>query len=266
MGNMEQIGEDSGFWKKIPQAIINFGNKKPELLEETGTQERRKAALEVIKGALALVEKKYGTGIGDGENPKFYHNLEHTKNAVEAARMIAELAYENGNIIASEVILTEMAAAGHDLEQDLGSGDNEEESARETALSMEATHEFSIPDVEKVKKMIAATIFFLDGALVKQSVTEDYLTKIMADADLCALGQPTEYYWKTAQDFLHEIKGTATPTLEDQLAWAHRQVSLLSGHQYHTEEARTLFHHLEENLAFAKEQVARLEAEINQVK
>lgn len=266
MGNMEQIGEDSGFWKKIPRAIINFGNKKPELLEETGTQERRKAALEVIEGALALVEKKYGTGIGDGENPKFYHNLEHTKNAVDAARMIAELAYENGNIIASEVVLTEMAAAGHDLEQDLGSGDNEKESARETALSMEATHEFSIPDVEKVEKMIIATKVSFEGGAMKQGATEDYLTQIIADADLSALGQPPQKYWDTARALLKEMKNTDTPSLEDQLAWARGQISFLSNHQFYTEEARTLFPHKEANIAFAKEQVARLEGEINQVK
>jgi len=266
MGNMEQIGEDSGFWKKIPQAIINFGNNKPELFEEKGTQEKRKAALEVINGAFALVEKKYGTGIGDGESPKFYHNLNHTKSAVEAVRKIAELAFENGNLVASEVVLAEIAAAGHDIEQDLGSGENEKESARETAIDMESTHEFAIPEVEKVERMISATKVSFEGGVMKQSATEEYLTQIIADADLSALGQPPEKYWAAAQALLKEMKNTETPSLEDELAWARGQVPFLSNHQFYTDEAKKLFPHKEANIAFAKEQISRLEAEISPVK
>ncbi|MFA5997661.1 MAG: HD domain-containing protein [Candidatus Paceibacterota bacterium] len=230
---------------------------------EASSLEKGNAAFRVINFALAEVEQKYGTGMGDGENPKFYHNLEHTKNVLESARKMAELALKNGNIKIGEDILLAIVAAGHDIEQDLGSGANERESSRVIQEEMKRTRVFSEEEISKVDATLLATIFFLDGALVKQSVTDDYMTKIMADADLCALGQPTEYYWKTAQDLLHEIKGTETPSLEDQLAWAHRQVSLLSGHQYYTEEAKELFPHIEENLVFAKEQVKRLEKEMN---
>lgn len=233
---------------------------------EASVLEKRKATLEVIDFALARVEQKYGTGIGDGEKPKFYHNLEHTKNVLESARKLAELAIKNGKIKGDDEPLLEMAAAGHDLEQDLGSGKNERESSREIQEEMVKLGIFSREEIQRVDAILLATIFFLEGDLVKQSVTGDYATKIMADADLCALGQPTEYYWKTAQDFLHEIKGTTEPTLEDQLSWAERQVSLLSGHQYFTEEAKELFPHVQENLVYAKEQVIRLRGELEQAR
>ncbi|MCK9344559.1 MAG: hypothetical protein M0P64_00350 [Candidatus Pacebacteria bacterium] len=267
MGKMEQIGDASGFWGKIPKSIISFGfDNEPETEKKEETLERKEAVRVVVEQMLSLVEKKYGTGANDGENPKFYHNLVHTQNAREAAQKIAELAAKHGKIFMSEVELAEIAAAGHDLEQDLGSGENERTSARMTREEMGKTGVFSNSDIEKVEKMELATTVSFEGGVMKQSATEEYLTQVIADADLSALGQPSEQYWATAQALLKEIKNTDTPSVEDQLVWAKGQIAFLSNHEFYTDEAKELFPHKEENIAFAKEQVAALEAEISQVK
>jgi predicted metal-dependent HD superfamily phosphohydrolase len=232
--------------------------------QEVSSLEKRNAAFEMVNFALAKVEQKYGTGVGDGENPKFYHNLEHTKNVLESARKIAELAIKNGNIKVGDEVLVEMAAAGHDLVHGLSEGESERQSSHGIQEEMVKSKAFTVTESEEVNQIILATIVSFENGVMKQSATEDYLTKIMADADLSSIGQPTEYYWRVSQSYFHEIKGTESPSLEDQLAWARGQIAFISNHEFYTEEAKQLFPHKEENIMFAKEQVRRLEEEIDQ--
>ncbi len=234
---------------------------KPEVASSI---ERMSGAMEVINFALKKVEQKYGTGFGDGESPKAYHNLLHTKNVLESAGKIAALALKNGKIIEGDIDLAQIAASFHDIEQDLGGGANEEESVRLSQEEMNKTEAFELSDKEKVKKMILATIVSFENGVLKQSATDDYLTRIITDADLSALGQPPETYWATAQSLLKEMKKTDTPSYEDQLLWAQGQIAYLSNHQFYTDEARELFPHKEANIEFAKQQIKILEGEIKQ--
>lgn len=217
--------------------------------------------MKVISVAFDKVEQDYRVENSANGRVMFYHNLVHTKNVVSSARKIAERAIENGTIEDNAGVLAEIAAAFHDVEQRRGSGVNEEESVRLAQNEMTKENVFSSRDAEKVKNMILATIVSFAGGNMKQSATDDYLTKILADADLSSLGQPPEVYWASAQSLLKEIKNTDAPTLKDQLDWARGQIIFLSNHEFYTDEAKELFPHKEENIEFAKEQVRKLEAE-----
>lgn len=226
--------------------------------------ERRNIAVNLINFAFSEIERRYGTGVGGAETPRFYHNLDHTKNVVESSRKIAELAVINNKINASDTILIEIAASFHDIEQNLGPGLNERECVRILEERIAKTSSFSPSDLEKIERMILSTIVSWNGEVMKQSETDDYLTKIIADADLSSLGQPPEIYWDAAQKLLREIKNTDSPSLRDQLDWAQGQIKFLSNHEFHTNEARKIFSNKQTNIEFIKEQVKRLEKEINQ--
>lgn len=224
--------------------------------------ERGNAVKEVIDFALRMVEQKYGTGAANGEMPKDYHNLPHTKGVLEAAGKLAEVAAENGKINKSDIDLACIAASFHDVEQGFGGGANERESVRLAHEAMKKTGAFDADDFEKVESMILSTIVTFENGVIKQSETEDYLTKIIADADLASLGQAPEKYWAISQGLLFEMKKTRVVSLQDQLVWAHGQVAFLSGHEFHTEEAKQLFPHKQENIALAKKKIEEIEEEI----
>src|SRR3989344_1347059 len=175
----------------------------------------------LISYALSEVERKYGTGKDDGENPKRYHNRPHSESVLDAAGNITQLAFEAGKIAASDIHLIKIAASFHDIEQDLGSGFNESESARIAEEEMRKTGAFKEEDIQKVKRMILATNIFFENGSLRQSATDEYPTQIIADADLAHLGQESDIYWKKAKKLLKELKGTDYPSREDEIAFAH---------------------------------------------
>lgn len=260
MGKMEHQGFGNFFgFRKVAPVPANLDLEKMKAMEK-----RKTATQEVVEFALREVAQKYGANDTNVEGYKFYHNLEHTKNVLASAKKLAERAIENGNIAGAEDVLVEISAVFHDIEQGLGGGANEEESVRIAQEEMSKTKVFSLEDIEKVKKMVLSTTVSFEGGVMKQSATDDYLEKLVADADLSSLGQPSEIYWKSAQALLKETKHTDAPTLEDQLAWALGQIAFLSNHEFYTNEAKELFPHKEENIEFAKAQIKRIGAEINQ--
>lgn len=212
---------------------------------------------ELVNYALSEVERKYGTGEGDGLNPKKYHNRAHSEEVLTAARRIAQLSLEAKKIAASDISLIEIAASFHDIEQDLKSGQNEAESAQVAEEEMRKRG-FNEEDIQKVKRMIlASTVYFVDG-VSKQSATDEYLTKIISDADLASLGSETHIYWKSAKRLLQEIKTTDEPPREDVIAFTEGQTPFLTNHQYYTEEAKALFIHKQENIEFVSEYLETL--------
>ena len=221
----------------------------------------------VVKGlisyALSEVERKYGTGKDDGENPKKYHNRPHSEVVLGAARMIARLSLEAGKIAASDIPLVEIAASYHDIQQDLDSGLNEKESARIAAEEMRKTGSFKEEDIQKVTEMILATRIRFEDSIIRQFTTEEYLTQIIADADLSHLGQEPSIYWETAKNVLKELKGTDTPSREDEIAFTKGNLTLLKNHRFYTEEAGRLFPHKQQNIEFTQEHIKSLEASSN---
>lgn len=212
----------------------------------------------LITGALSEVERKYGRGSGDGEIPKAYHNRTHSEEVLSATRDIAELALKTGRISSSDIFLAEIAASFHDIEQGLGGGQNENESAKLAEEAMRKAGIFNGEDIQKVRRMILATTVHFEGAVMEQSATGEYLTQIVADADLSSLGQKPTFYWDRAERLLKEIRGTDNPAREDEVAFTKRQLILLENHQFYTEEARGLFTHKRENIEFTQQHLESL--------
>lgn len=225
--------------------------KLPEL-------ERKEKIEQLIEFALSEVKRKYGTGEGDGENPKYYHNYVHGADAVNAAKKIARLAFENGKISEEDVDLGAIAAAFHDIEQELGSGLNEEASAKIAEEKMREASIFSQEIIEKVKEMILATKVYFEDGVMRQSASEDFFTKIMADADLSALGDAPEIYWDRAVRLLKEIKNSDHLTKEDLADFAKSQGKFLSDRAYYTEEAAQAFPHLKDNIEYSRKKYKEL--------
>jgi len=214
---------------------------------DTGDIKREKGTEKLINYALSEIEKKYGTGEGDGQSPRRYHNKKHTQDVIDASVKIAQLALKKGKIKPSDIPLIQIAASFHDIEQDLGSGLNEQESARKAEEQMRKEG-FSDEEIEKVREMIMATRVSYDEGTMRQFATECYLTQIITDADLSSLGKPYALYWDRARRLLEETKGTNNPSEEDITVFMQGQIAFLQNHRFYTEEARVLFPHKKDNI------------------
>jgi len=221
---------------------------------------KEKIVRALISHALSEVERKYGKGQGDGETPKSYHNRVHAQDVLAASRQIAILSLATGKVEASDIPLIEIAAAFHDIEQGLGKGLNEIESARLAEVEMRKDGLFGEKDIQKVKRMILATTVHFKNGIMGQSATEEFLTQVIADADLSTLGQEASIYWSRAIGLLKEMKGTDDPSKEDLIVFAEGQSAFLANHQFYTEEARKLFAHKQENIEFTRAQLESLKS------
>lgn len=222
------------------------------------TRPKKEIAQTLVNYALLEVERKHGKGQGDGENPKSYHNRVHAQDVLDASRQITKRSLTAGKVETSDIPLVEIAAAFHDIEQDMDGGLNETESARLAEIEMRKNGIFNEEDIQKVRRMILATIIHFDDGIMKQSATEEFLTQVIADADLSHLGREPNIYWSRAMGLLKEIKGTNDLSKEDTITFAEGQPTFLTNHQFYTEEARRLFAHKQENITFARTQIELL--------
>jgi hypothetical protein len=95
-------------------------------------------------------------------------------------------------------------------------------------------------------------VYFEDG-IMKQSATDDYLTQILADADLAIVGDKSEVYWTKDLEPLHrEMKKTDNPSKEDLQAFIEQQTPFLTNHRFYTTEANQVFPHKQDNIQFIK--------------
>jgi len=188
---------------------------------------------------LQKIEEKYGTGKGDGITPKAYHNRRHTEAVIKAAKKIARLAWKNNKIYKKDIGLIEVAAAFHDIVQDLGSGTNEEKSAKEAEKWMRNFGGFTDREIDEVREMILATRTEKVGGRLIQSATNNYLSQILADADLAHFGSKSEVYLVWLRKFMKEQKKEMLPG---------SQKEILKKHQYYTEEAKLLYPYTKKNI------------------
>lgn len=210
----------------------------------------------LIDAALAKVDQKYGPR---GAAPKAYHNTAHTINVIEAAALIADEAIKAGKIKASDKELLLLAAAYHDIVQDFEPGRNETASADEADKAMQSAGVFGPDERTRVRKIIMASEVTITEERVSQAVTLDYLTEIMADADLAHLGKPTGIYWPTVMSLFEEFNPwqARRPTSMIKLPEAAEfGASFLKKHRFHTPEAEALFPHKDENLSFLERNMA----------
>lgn len=223
--------------------------------KEISVKEKEFAGLSLVDKGLAVMRKRYGTGVGDGETSLAYHNEDvHIKDVLRAVGLMSDLAIKKGKMLPEEKILALIAGAYHDVEQQQGSGTNEEASAQEAAKAMAAAEVFSAEEIGKVRSMILVTrVFFDQEGIMKQMITDDYLSKVMADADLWTLGASTELFWDRTIRILKEFKNTERLSKDDVQEFAAEQVLFIQSHPFHTEEARLLFPNARKNIEFCLE-------------
>lgn len=198
--------------------------------------------------ALGIIEDRYGP---DSPDHLGYHDTEHTRQVIAATMLLGNLALTRGNITQHESQLLIIAGAFHDVEQGLGSGRNETESASQAENAMRKTGLFTSDDIEKVRTGIMATQVVYDAGHLEQSAT-DYFTKLLADADLVSLGSSTEQYWDRTVGLFYEWYGERADDREARIQFMTHQITLLSTHVYYTVEARTIFTNQPFNKKYSK--------------
>lgn len=199
----------------------------------------------VIEG-IAEIDKKYGS---DGSHYLPYHNTEHAHDVMKAAVAIGKKAFLAGKITSDDVGLLELAACYHDVEHGLSGNKNEYASIDTLVKKMQAHRIFTKQDIAKVTAMIAATIVQPSKAGIVQSATNNYLTQILADADLSAFGKLFDVFWDRSNKYLHERLGKKFDTLStvEKVAFIADQIKTLQNHTYYTHEAENIYCHKREN-------------------
>lgn len=222
---------------------------------EIETSERRTKAMEIVNGALGKIRSRYGTGKRDGEHPLAYHNWRHTLGVIWAATKIAELAARRNKISRTDIDIIKVAASYHDIEQGLDRGLNEDASKQMCEQAMKDSKVFLPEEIELAKRMIDATkVSFVDGSII-QSATDEFMTQLLADADLASLGCPTQVFWESSMAVLKEMKNADSPSPADLKEFAKSQLVLLKNHSFYTEEAKESFPHKEANILYIEKLV-----------
>jgi len=209
---------------------------------------RQRAVKALIARGMETVIRLYGPNSPD---PMPYHGPEHTMMVITSAGRLADAALAAGKITASQHDLLMIAAAYHDVVQDEGH-DNEALSAELAARHMNMVGIFAKEEIDRVQKVIAATkVESVADYIIEQSADpDDYLTMLMADADLSSLGLPQDQYWDSACRFFAESNPGVELEGETLRAFIKDQIRIVGSHRYHTAEACSLFNCQTENLEF----------------
>jgi predicted metal-dependent HD superfamily phosphohydrolase len=211
---------------------------------------RERAVKALIARGVETVIKRYGPGSPD---PMPYHGPEHTLMVITSAGRLADAALAAGKITREQHDLLMIAAAFHDVVQDQGA-DNELLSAELAARYMNMLGLFSEQEIDEVQIIISATRVksVADSKIVQSAIENDYLTMLMADADLSSFGLPKYQYWDSARRFFDETHPGAELEGQALQTFIKDQLQIVGNHRYYTDEARHLFHCQPENLEFLK--------------
>lgn len=209
----------------------------------------------LIGSAFAVIDRKYGT---DGLSPKGYHNRFHTSDVLNSASYLSDLAIAKGRLDCNLKPLLLIAAAFHDIEQDLGPGNNELASSEKAYRAMKESGIFDEEDCRIVSGAILGTRIFFEEEIMKQSVSTEspYITQLLADADLMSLGSNEELYWERAIGLFNELHPGKSSLSPEWRLFLVKQVKLLSSHKYFTPEAEEMFIYQAENLASTERALA----------
>ncbi len=153
-----------------------------------------------------------------------YHNLEHTRQVVNAAGKIANHYQLNDH----DFFILTAAAWFHDLGYMVDINNHEEKSA-EIAVNFLTKNSVDNGIIDGVKGCIAAT-------KMPQS-PKNLMEQIICDADLFHLG--TDDFFKSDKLLYKEILLLHQPELT-KAEWRQKSVTFLKNHQYHTDYCRLL--------------------------
>lgn len=197
------------------------------------------AVNQLITTGLQELEEKYGPHSGFHQP---YHNATHAEEVMDAAQIIAAEAAIQDHIPSTYVPLLVLAACYHDFVHDRTDGSNESASAQEIATRM---RELGLPEqvIAVVGEAIMATRYRIDEGHIRQAVTADYSTLILADADLASAGRPFEQFWARSLKLKEEYGDTS-----DEATFITSQLIYLQNHNFHTPEAESHFPHHAANI------------------
>ena len=151
-----------------------------------------------------------------------YHNVNHTKDVLQAAIGLAQKEGVNGE----ELMLLKTAVWFHDSGFTVQNKNNEEIGCAIAKIALPDLN-YTPDQIEKICSMIMAT-------KIPQSCT-NLLDQIICDADLDYLGR--EDFWDLSEKLYEEIGKEGEM---DDKAWYELQAGFLEKHHYFTATANTL--------------------------
>jgi len=154
-----------------------------------------------------------------------YHNLPHTVEVVEAAKIIAG----HYNLDDHDFFIVTAAAWFHDTGYLTNGSEQHEEKSAELAGNYLKNMEIDEADITEIKKCIIST------RMPQQPVS--LLEKIVCDADLFHLGTDN---FKEKSKLLRKEMEALNNTKIDPDEWRSKNLALLESHQYHTDYCRSL--------------------------
>lgn len=204
----------------------------------------------VIIEAFKEIDRRYGPYSAD---PKEYHDLSHTLDVVDSTVAILEGSAIAHGLEDKDYEAPIIAAACHDVIQDMGPGENEVASVAFAIQTMEKLGSFTSTQIDLVMRCIIATTLVDKDDQVRQSAGDDLMTRIVADADLSVLGMDTQDYWTRVQKLFHERYPTDEVGSKVFNDFASNNLfHFLETHAYLTEVAQRIFPNKLNNLRFLK--------------
>jgi len=149
-----------------------------------------------------------------------YHNLNHTKNVIEAAITIAH----DQNITGDEATMLKTAALFHDAGFLISSSDHETHSCQ---LAQQHLPGFGYDEIQR------AYICELIMTTKMPQSPFNLASKVLCDADLYYLGQRD--YTKQAENLYQEL--LSANKIGSQSEWIIVQINFLQSHRYFTDTA-----------------------------
>lgn len=171
--------------------------------------------------------RQYVTGIFTNKvNPAFvYHNIEHTREVVEAADLMASYL----NLSEEERPALLLAAWFHDTGYSAGQPKRHEEVSRDIAADFLRNKEADQETIDKVSNAIMATKW-------PQSPT-DLLEQILCDADLSHLGTPA---FPEKNKLLRQELNLLFDNKLSKKEWRQKNIFFLQQHRYFTEYGKSV--------------------------
>ena len=204
--------------------------------------EKREA---LINECLAEVARRYDRTF------RFYHGYKHSSMVLGYVTILTKMA----GCTEIETEILQFSAAGHDWEQEKGRIKNEKESGRLLGDVMRR-YGYSEDEISFVQCLVMGTVvYWTKGVMHQEAESMGQLAKLLADADLCALGAPEADFVDMAQRTMAEIakKPIEKFTGQELLNGWQSQVKFMTGRRYLTPEANELFgEQMKANLAYAK--------------
>ena len=206
--------------------------------------EFHKACTDLAELGIARVAEKYD----EGDDALEFHNSPHTTDVVEAVTAVGGLAKAAGKITQEDSSLLLPAAGWHDVEQGLGSVNNETASREELEQAM-SDHSFKFTDrqIRRAGGLVMNTVTqIIDERLVQAVDLSDYATRIIADADVCNIGMHPDQAIPIFKGLYRELFNSLPAIDGSFMKFLFFEEKIVLRHKFHTVEAAATYGHKDE--------------------